>query len=163
MTEGNKLNYSIELNSDEYHLKGYGPNGFFREFKGISYKNEVSVKLNPVANPLHLQFLIANSSKEKLNISIVANSYKKEKNEFKLKNAAKEILLDLKSTSGWYDFSVKIAEYPEFEQRFAGHVENGKVSSTDPLMGGVLQYRVIVRILQRFGRRIGNQLYLGLI
>ena len=44
--------------------------------------------------------------------------------------------LDLQKSHGWYDFTVK-AEGIESAARFAGHVETGRSSFTDPLMGRV--------------------------
>ncbi|RQP16039.1 MAG: hypothetical protein EAS52_13025 [Parapedobacter sp.] len=38
----------------------------------------------------------------------------------------------------WYDFSVHAKDFPEYEERFAGHVESGIVTKTDPLMGGIV-------------------------
>ena len=36
---------------------------------------------------------------------------------------------------GWYDFSVKIQGQEHFERRFAGRIEIGKDSYSDPFMG----------------------------
>jgi phospholipase C len=38
---------------------------------------------------------------------------------------------------GWYDLTVSLVEEPAFEKRYAGRVETGKWSFSDPLMGGV--------------------------
>ncbi len=46
-------------------------------------------------------------------------------------------VLDLRQSHGWYDFTVKI-EGSESEARFAGRVETGRSSFSDPLMGGVV-------------------------
>jgi phospholipase C len=46
------------------------------------------------------------------------------------------IVRHLKQSHGWYDFTVKSAD-SEPEARFAGRVETGKTSFTDPFMGGV--------------------------
>jgi len=37
---------------------------------------------------------------------------------------------------GWYDFSVTIGGNPGYQQRFAGRVETGRWSISDPAMGG---------------------------
>jgi phospholipase C len=47
------------------------------------------------------------------------------------------IVLDLKQSYGWYDFTVK-ANGSEAVARFAGRVETGRSSVSDPLMGGVV-------------------------
>ena len=36
---------------------------------------------------------------------------------------------------GWYDFSITIKDNAIFEKRFAGHIETGKESMSDPAMG----------------------------
>ena len=42
---------------------------------------------------------------------------------------------DLTRSFGWYDFSIKLPGNYLFEKRFAGHVETGHVSKSDPAMG----------------------------
>ena len=44
----------------------------------------------------------------------------------------------LKRTSGWYDLAITVDGDTQFEYRFAGHLENGEDSSSDPLMGGLV-------------------------
>jgi phospholipase C len=44
--------------------------------------------------------------------------------------------LDHQSTKGWYDFSVFIQGNDRFERRYAGHIETGRPSISDPFMGG---------------------------
>jgi len=49
------------------------------------------------------------------------------------------VRLNLQRNHGWYDFTVKTRETEaEAEARFAGRIETGKASFTDPLMGGVV-------------------------
>lgn len=47
------------------------------------------------------------------------------------------IILNLKKSFGWYDFSVFVKGSVNFERRYAGHVESGKASYSDPFMAGV--------------------------
>ncbi|MEO7991932.1 MAG: phospholipase domain-containing protein [Chryseolinea sp.] len=47
-----------------------------------------------------------------------------------------QTVIDLLSSHGWYDTSVFIQNGNGFESRFAGRIENGKDSITDPAMGG---------------------------
>lgn len=49
-----------------------------------------------------------------------------------------EMVIDLKSSFGWYDIEIVNESDPAFYQRYAGHIETGKTSQTDPLMGGVV-------------------------
>lgn len=139
VTEGKKLDYSIPQSADDYHFKGHGPNGFFREFKGkFSHAPGIHFQVNPIGTSGHLQVVIQNPEHKNLDVQIVDNSYKREKQTFIQTEESKEVRLNLSSSSGWYDYSVKVVGFPDFEQRFAGHVENGKTSMTDPLLGGVV-------------------------
>ena len=43
----------------------------------------------------------------------------------------------LARSRGWYDLVVTVAGDPHFQRRYAGHVETGENTVTDPLMGGL--------------------------
>jgi phospholipase C len=47
------------------------------------------------------------------------------------------IVLDLTRSFGWYDFIVRVEGVSDFERRYAGHVETGQQSFSDPAMGQV--------------------------
>lgn len=51
------------------------------------------------------------------------------------KNGESAIILNLGKSFGWYDFTINVQGYDNFERRYAGHVETGKTSYTDPFMG----------------------------
>jgi phospholipase C len=46
--------------------------------------------------------------------------------------------LNLKPSYGWYDFSIAVKGNPYFSRRFAGRVETGKETFTDPFMGRMI-------------------------
>ena len=146
LTAGDKLEDSWQLSSfdgGQYHLQVHGPNGFFREFKGSSKDPQVAVSCGypygagqkPTGQ---LLLKLINNSQSAVNVEITDNSYKTRTRTLLLKaGASQEILLDLGKSFGWYDHSVKLKGNSQFEQRFAGRVETGKASFTDPLMGRV--------------------------
>ena len=41
-------------------------------------------------------------------------------------------------TRGWYDLAVSVQGDPQFEYRYAGHLETGEASISDPGMGGLI-------------------------
>jgi phospholipase C len=54
--------------------------------------------------------------------------------------------LSLAQSANWYDYSVRVNGMPGWLRRFAGHLENGLPSISDPAMRGAAQldqYRVI--------------------
>ncbi len=129
-----------------YHLRVYGPNGFFREFSGDVNDPLVSIKFDyermnqsskkPTGNAI---LLLKNFSDENYTIEINDDSYKNEMRPFVLnKKETKKIVLNLEKSFNWYDVSVKINGNKFFEKRYAGRVETGNHSKTDPFMGKAL-------------------------
>jgi phospholipase C len=48
------------------------------------------------------------------------------------------VVLNLTKNHNWYDIGIKLKGYDTFEERFAGRVETGAPTKTDPLMGGIV-------------------------
>ena len=75
-------------------------------------------------------------------VEIKDNAYKKDKltrlvgSKGSRKDAV-TIILNLQNSFGWYDFTITIAGNKSFAKRYAGHVETGEMSRTDPAMGNV--------------------------
>ena len=44
-------------------------------------------------------------------------------------------VLNLKDSSRWYDVLITVSSDPSFVRHYAGHVENGRDSISDPLIG----------------------------
>jgi phospholipase C len=45
---------------------------------------------------------------------------------------------ELTRSGGWYEFVITVDGDSPFEYRFAGHLENGDDTISDPLMGGLV-------------------------
>jgi hypothetical protein len=54
------------------------------------------------------------------------------------KNEYKKVSLDLLKSHSWYDFLIRTKGTKEAGWQYAGHVETGKESFTDPQMGGIV-------------------------
>ena len=78
-----------------------------------------------------------NNSGKPVTIEITDNVYKSPK-QTKLIAGSSSVVLNLQKNYGWYDFTVKIKGNSSLQKRFAGHVETGKESKSDPGMGRVL-------------------------
>ena len=129
-----------------YDLHISGPNGFYRHFRGD--QNEPAVKVN-------LQYDSKGLLKSKLTGNVTLTIENKSSNAFKLTltnryessdirtielaaNSKSSTKIDLQKSSGWYDLMLRIDGLPEFQKHYAGHVETGEDSISDPLMGGLL-------------------------
>lgn len=131
--------------NDNYHLCVYGPNGFFRKYHGTTNDPQLTIACDYQQQgkqltgnvELKLHNLTPN---QQLKIQVVDNAYKT-KTQLKIldistkKGSNATVVLDLKSSYGWYDFSVKVEGFDAFEHRFAGRVETGKTSFSDPQIG----------------------------
>lgn len=131
---------------DGYHLRVYGPNGFFREFKGNAQDPQIlilceyhrdRVKKNKLTGNIEMKIYNPDGSRS-CNVKIVDNGYNSAPISKKIAAGGGEtIVLDLGKSFGWYDFSVSINENSYFAKRYAGRVETGKESYSDPVMGKI--------------------------
>ena len=121
-----------------YDLSLHGPNGYFCQFRGNASeaashgKADVEVKVRYDISEGNLTLSLANTSSVPCRLT-VTNAYGGTPHTYAL--APRTSVDDhwvLTSSSAWYDLSVTNAESPEFLRRFAGHVETGRPSTSDP-------------------------------
>lgn len=132
-----------DFQNGQYHLHVHGPNGFFRSFKGIQANPSVSVlcryeedsrKPGKLTGNIIVTVINKGSSAEEIVITDV--SYKAGTKRLKVAaNSRNSIKLDLKRNYNWYDFTVEVTGHKQFQEQFAGRVETGELTKTDPLMG----------------------------
>jgi phospholipase C len=122
-----------------YLIDVHGPNGFYRSFAGDMHGSALGASVSCQRDGSRLtgnvEVLLRNSSQDAFTVSLVDNSYKT--GIVTRRVAAKEeasVLLQLQQSHGWYDFTVKQAGSAS-EARFAGHVDTGLSSFSDPLTG----------------------------
>ncbi|TCC97894.1 phosphocholine-specific phospholipase C [Pedobacter hiemivivus] len=147
---GDKVSDSLKLsafNDHNYDLNVNGPNGFFRRFKGS--KNDPAIKINcgyenagtlskkPTGN---IELFLENKENKEVKLEIADHVYKStHPKHITLAPLQKlKIIINLKNSNSWYDFTVTAVKYEGYSRQFAGHVETGEVSITDPFMGGLL-------------------------
>jgi len=149
LTAGDSLtgNWPLqEFEDKHYHLRIYGPNGFYREFKGTAEDPAIHIDFdyqhgltssNKLTGNVELKFI--NSTGKPQVIEIIDHSYKSNNHKKTLApNAKATLALNLEKSHNWYDFSVKVSGHSSFEKIFSGRVETGKVGFTDPFMGKVV-------------------------
>ncbi len=146
VSAGNKLVDSwalADFADGAYHLEVHGPNGFFREFIGgaddpqvivsFSYRESVGKVTG------NIDVTVANhDSTHAIQFKVMNESYGGDEHKESippLKNATATV--DTQRSHRWYDLSVMIEGNATFRQRFAGRVETGEWSTSDPAMGGV--------------------------
>jgi phospholipase C len=134
-----------EFGDDHYHLRVYGPNGFFREFKGNAADPDLDIACEYQHSLTDSKKLTGNVELKLHNLSHGAHTVEITNHAYNANNHKKivaantqaNLVLNLANSHGWYDFSVKVSGSSVFEKRYAGRVETGKPGFTDPHMGNV--------------------------
>lgn len=126
--------WNVSENKGSYELEVYGPNGYFQKFSGNINKNEPTVAPEYDSGKGGIYISINNNTGVKLKAEILSNAYSYAKKEIISIEPGKNIKLyrNLEPSGNWYDFSVKMKS--GFLHRFAGRVETGKHSVSDPAM-----------------------------
>ena len=120
-----------------YDLSVYGPNGFFRHYRGgplaLTATNlQSSVEYHASTN--HVTWVVKNAGTLPVTVR-VANAYAGAVTTQALAGGATHgTTVHLAQSAGWYDFIVTVDSDPVFQQQLAGHLETGHAGTTDPAM-----------------------------
>lgn len=126
----------------EYDLAVHGPNGFFRAFKGglgpPRAQVEVAVEYDEASQIIGLT--ITNRGTGPASVSVYNRCTRRKKSIVEVVEPGDAIARSwsLVRFHGWYDLTVSVSEDPDFRCQVAGHLETGRDSTSDPLMGGLV-------------------------
>ncbi|MGN0003124.1 MAG: phosphocholine-specific phospholipase C [Sphingobacterium composti] len=128
---GGKLTYSWEKDSSNaYNLAVHGPNGFFRKY--VSYGGNEPLQINIAYSAKSNLVVEIENISNSIQVINIANAYTKSTKDFTLKPKKKTVLeIDTKNFARWYDVQIKTEGW---ERQYAGRIENGEPSISDPLM-----------------------------
>jgi phospholipase C len=118
-----------------YDLWVYGPNGYLRTFKGNVPADagiELEISYEPSSAVLHAK--VSNRGIAPARVTIVSNAYRDD-GPWTMDVAANSTgrrQWALAGSGNWYDFTLSANG---FERRFAGRLETGQSSISDPAMG----------------------------
>ncbi|WP_343686847.1 phosphocholine-specific phospholipase C [Chryseobacterium gleum] len=118
---------SHAVHSGAYDYEIFGPNGFFRKFKGDNIP-ETEVILTNTTSKNQIELTIRTHQKKNISIT-VEDLYRKTKKSIALQKTEEKIIIDLDKYKGWYDLKIKLNDHL---WHFAGRIETGKVSVSDP-------------------------------
>jgi phospholipase C len=121
-----------------YDLSVYGPNGFFRAFKGsLSGHGKASLdcKVRYDVDGYGVGLEISNAGRESAAMQI-SDAYTGKVIERTLEpGGVRKEFWRLKDSFGWYDLALAINADSGFLRHFAGHLEAGTDSMSDPAIG----------------------------
>jgi phospholipase C len=121
-----------------YDLSVYGPNGFFRHYRGAALNLtatnlESKVEYDTAADGVTLA--IKNVGGLPVTVQ-VQNVYTGAMTAHTVATGATfSSFVSLAQHAGWYDFILTAESDPNFQQQLAGHLENGEAGTTDPAIG----------------------------
>jgi phospholipase C len=137
------ISYPAALFADSrYFIEVHGPNGFYRMFTGAQGSLPVGTRAEydhkDDGGAANIVVHLRNGSGNSTIVKITDNAYKAKALTRPL-DPHQEIsmTIPLEESHGWYDFTVT-ASGIEAAARFAGRVETGRASVSDPVMGGVI-------------------------
>lgn len=129
VSAGDSLSDSFNA-SDAYDVRIDGPNGFMRHFTAAANALDVTIKVR--ANSDKVDAVITNLGSTPGEVLLRDESYgaKNQKASLRSKGIVK-MQVDTMPQQGWYDFTISAGG---LAYRFAGRLETGKWSITDPAM-----------------------------
>jgi phospholipase C len=120
-----------------YDLWVLGPNGFHRHFTGgaVAGGPEIRVAYEPREGKVLVK--LRNEGRDDVTFKVKSNAYRHEQETVCVRRGDSEHRSwSLEKSGNWYDFTVTGDDRGRFSRRFAGRVETGRDSFSDPAMGG---------------------------
>jgi phospholipase C len=123
-----------------YDLSLYGPNGFFRRFAGGLTPSSANLGIQSVQDVVlgGITLVVTNLGAAPTFVTIV-DKYTSLSETIPLAPGAHTIAaFPLVTSFSWYDVTITASTDPTFLRHYAGHVETGRDSTSDPLIGGLV-------------------------
>ena len=125
-----------------YAIEVHAPNGFYRSFRGRADSHLVEVRTSYEQRGKgltgNLLINLRSTTGKPVSVEIEDNAYKTKPVTRKIEPRQEiSVILQCEHSHGWYDYTVKTTGSGA-ETRFAGRIETGRTSFTDPVMGGMV-------------------------
>jgi phospholipase C len=122
-----------------YDLSVYGANGFFRRYAGGLTQSSANLEVTSqydLGGGGGVIVTVTNVGAAPALVTLTDNYTGQSRQEYLPQHGGNTpIVLGLPATSGWYDVLVTVFSDPSFIRHYAGHVEAGAESFSDPLIG----------------------------
>jgi phospholipase C len=124
-----------------YDLWLLGPNGWHRQFRGRQSKQDVVASLQVRSGQVGLLLSLRNPGPQRVSLRLRALAYQAGDDRVLslAAGASQDLALPLDQRHHWYDWALQAdgpADESAYLRRWAGHVETGRPSITDPAMQG---------------------------
>lgn len=136
--------WDVSADGGAYDLWVLGPNGFHRHYTGEltphhhrAPEPEIRIDYDRFRGGIRLRMV--NRGNAPCTFRLTANAYHHRFQTLSFRVGAhddRDEFLSLKHSAYWYDFTVRVAGLDAYSRRFAGRMETGRHSLSDPAMGG---------------------------
>lgn len=144
---GDRLSYTWNVGAfefEQYHLRAYGPNGFYREFRGALSEPALEVGFDAersdrdAGKPTGRGVLNLVNREPSRDVKVRISHHVGDAPGAEYSLAPKQgvrVVLDFASTHRWYDITVTVQGVEGYGRRYAGRIENGEPGLSDPAIG----------------------------
>jgi phospholipase C len=132
---GTELSDVIALPNAPFDVAVHGPNGFYRRYKGAGV-DAAAPTSSLKSDAERLTVAVANPGSAPATVILTSAYGGKPEIRILPPKGATSVAFPLRPSAHWYDVDITWRENPDFGRRFAGHVETGQASLSDPLIGG---------------------------
>jgi len=130
--------WNVRSNGEtNFDLSVFGPNGFFRHFKGSIANGKANIASSLTYDIQSNGVFLGIHNRTNAECAVrVFNHYTDKPVKFTLPpNRELSEFWSLDGSYGWYDFTVTTDSDSHFQERLAGHLETGRDSMSDPAIG----------------------------
>jgi phospholipase C len=129
--------WDVASDANAYDLWVLGPNGFHRHFTGTAVADGPEIRVGFDDGRLVLKLRNPGASCAPVTFHVKSNAYQHDAETETVRGGdSKHLGWSVRRTGNWYDFSVVVKGLDGWSRRFAGRVETGRNSYSDPAMGG---------------------------
>jgi phospholipase C len=136
---GKSLRDAWQATNGEYDVWVLGPNGFHRHFTGKlgdAPRTEILLRYDRLRGDVRIE--LRNHGSTPASVMLESNAYEQHPSRSFTVGPGGEALhvWSLRSSGYWYDFTATVEGLAGYSRRFAGRVETGRDSISDPALGG---------------------------
>jgi phospholipase C len=135
---GRQLSDALEFGpsgQERYDFSVHGPNGFLRRSTGSGTGPEVTARHDASGGTVRL--VLTNRGTATVRVTVQDEYGKEHPAAYRLRPGGRAVhTAETRRSNGWYDLSVTSDGDAGFLRHLAGHVENGRPSTSDPAIAG---------------------------
>lgn len=123
----------------DYAVAAHGPNGFLRSFEGRRDRDPAGllVVAEEIGDELLVKLANRGSAPRRVVLQALAYGSRPDRSVDLAPGASRTLRYPVAASDHWYDFAVALPG-SSWRRRFAGHVETGRPSRSDPAFGAMV-------------------------